>query len=335
MVQSASVISKATGDLFRSAIVWDNHACMPLRPLDERFLPQLERCRQAGVTAVTLNVGFGEQTPVDHVRMLAQFRRWLGERPQHYRLVQSAQDILAAKSAGQLAVCFDIEGMNAIEDQLSLIQLYYDLGVRWMLIAYNKANRAGGGCQDPDEGLTEFGRLAIDEMARVGMVLCCSHTGYRTAREAIDYSSGPVIFSHSNPRALHDHPRNIPDELMRACAARGGLIGINGIGIFLGANDNSTEAFARHVDYAVQLVGDDHVGIGLDYVYDSGEFDEYKQKMGATFPAGLGYDCEMKIVEPERLPAVVEALMAKGYGADSLSKILGGNILRIARQTWK
>ena len=316
-------------------IVWDNHACMPLRPNDEQFLPQLERCRQAGVTAVTLNVGFGDQTIAEHVRMLAHFRRWLGERPQQYRMIESVEDIAAAKRAGQLAVCFDIEGMNAVEDQLDLIRLYYELGVRWMLIAYNKANRAGGGCQEPDEGLTEFGRLAIDEMARVGMVLCCSHTGYRTAREAIDHSSGPVIFSHSNPRSVHDHPRNIPDDLMRACAGRGGVIGINGIGIFLGTNDNSTETLVRHIDYAVQLVGADHVGIGLDYVYDSAEVDEYVQKMRATFPDGLGYESGVEMVEPERLPAVAEALMAKGYSADSLSRILGGNLIRIARQTWK
>lgn len=334
-VQTALIVSNGVANLLRGAIVWDNHACMPLRPLDERFLPQLERCRQAGVTAVTLNIGFGEQTLGDHVRMLAHFRHWFGERPRQYRLIERVEDFAAAKQAGQLAVCFDIEGMNAIEDQLSLIQLYYELGVRWMLIAYNKANRAGGGCQEPDRGLTEFGRRVIEEMARVGMVLCCSHTGYRTAREAIDHSPGPVIFSHSNPRALRDHPRNIPDDLMRACAARGGVIGINGIGIFMGANDNSTEALVRSIDYAVQLVGDDHVGIGLDYVYDSAELDEWVQKMGSTFPKSLGYEGPVKMVEPERLPLVVEALMAKGYDAASLSKILGGNLLRVARQTWK
>lgn len=323
------------GDLLDRMVVWDNHACMPLRPLDESFLPQLERCRQAGITAVTLNVGFGEQSVADHMRMLAQFRHWLGKRPQLYRLVEDCDDILAAKKSGQLAVCFDIEGMNAIEDQLSLIQLYYQLGVRWMLIAYNRPNRAGGGCHEPDEGLTAFGRKAIDEMSRVGMLLCCSHTGYRTAREAIDYSPGPVIFSHSNPRAIRDHPRNIPDDLMRACAARGGVIGINGIGIFLGANDNSTEALVRHIDYAVQVVGDEHVGIGLDYVYDTKELDEFVERMRATFPKTLGYEGSTRMVEPERIPAVIEALLARGYRSTSVSRIFGGNLLRVARQTWK
>ncbi|MGH6679738.1 MAG: membrane dipeptidase, partial [Bradyrhizobium sp.] len=98
-----------------AAIVWDNHACMPLRPQDERFLHQLERCRRAGITAVTLNVGFGDHTAADHLRMLAQFRRWLQARPEHYRLIEAVDDIAAAKKDGRLAVCFDIEGMNAIE----------------------------------------------------------------------------------------------------------------------------------------------------------------------------------------------------------------------------
>lgn len=325
----------AAAEVLRTAVVWDNHACMPLRPLDESFLPQLERCRRSGFTTVTLNVGFGENSPVDHLRMLAQFRHWLAARPEQYRIVRTADDITEVKKTGQLAVCFDIEGMNAIGDQLSLIRLYYDLGVRWMLIAYNRNNRAGGGCQDQDGGLTEFGRRAIDEMSRVGMMLCCSHTGYRTVREAIDYSSNPVIFSHSNPRALKDHPRNVPDDLLRACAARGGVVGINGIGIFLGENDNSTEAMVRHIDYAVQLLGDEHVGLSLDYCFDSAELDEFVASNPTTFPPAMGYDRGLKMVEPERLPALIDALMAKGYGADSLSRILGGNFLRVARQVWK
>src|SRR5690606_14743350 len=129
----------------------------------------------------------------------------------------------------------------------------------------------------------------------------CSHTGLRTVREVIDYSKNPVIFSHSNPRALRDHPRNIPDELMKACAERGGVVGINGIGLFLGDNDNSTETIVRHIDYAVNLIGEDHVGLGLDYVFDRAELDDYVKKMAATFPPGMGYDAGLRMVEPERL----------------------------------
>src|SRR3546814_14221284 len=110
-----------------------------------------------------------------------------------------------------------------------------------MLLAYNRNHRRGGGCQDEDIGLTAQGRRVLDEMKRVGMVLCCTHTGERTVREATEYMEQPVIFSHSNPRVIHDHPRNITDEQIRACAATGGVINISGIGIFLGNNDNRSE----------------------------------------------------------------------------------------------
>jgi len=108
--------------------------------------------------------------------------------------VRTVDDVLAARESGRLGVFFDIEGANGIADQLSLIELYYDLGVRWMLVAYNLNNRAGGGCLDEDPGLSDFGGRMIDEMNRVGMMLCCSHTGERTALEAIERSADPVIF---------------------------------------------------------------------------------------------------------------------------------------------
>ena len=109
--------------LIRSSLVWDNHGCMPVRPHDETFLPQLERYRAAGVTTVALNVGYGEQGVEDHVRMLAHFRRWLLARPADYVLVESVDDIERARRDRNHAVMFEIEVMKALADQPSLVQL--------------------------------------------------------------------------------------------------------------------------------------------------------------------------------------------------------------------
>src|SRR4029077_17545590 len=118
---------------------------------------------------------------------IAQFRRWISMRPEQYVLINGVGDIERAKREGKLAVGFDIEGARAIGDQISLVQLFYDLGVRWMLMAYNRANLVGCGCHDAeDTGLTAFGRQVLDEMARVGMAACCSHTGPRTSLEVIE-----------------------------------------------------------------------------------------------------------------------------------------------------
>ena len=315
--------------------VWDHHACLPLRPNDPAFLPQLARHKAAGFDAITVNIGFGEQGPEEHLRMIAALRHWLVARPEEYLLLMEADDVERARSTGRLAVGFDIEGANAVGDQLSLIQLYYDLGVRWMLMAYNTSNRAGGGCQDEDGGLTNFGRAMVAEMERVGMLLCLSHTGHRTVREVIAMATQPLIFSHSNCAALHPHPRNIPDELIRACAATGGVVGINGVGIFLGKNDISSETYARHVDHVVQLVGPAHVSIALDYVFDMRELEEHLEKMKGTFPPGLGYEMGARFVPPEQLEEIVVTLQGWGYSDADLTALLGGNLLRLAKQVWK
>jgi membrane dipeptidase len=306
-----------------------------LRPQDPSFLPQLARHKAAGFDAITVNIGFGEQDPEEHLRMIAAMRHWLLARPDDYLLLLEADDIERARATGRLAVGFDIEGANAVGDQLSLIQLYYDLGVRWMLMAYNTANRVGGGCQDEDGGLTPFGRAVVAEMERVGMQVCVSHTGHRTVRDIFDVATQPVIFSHSNCAALHPHPRNISDDLIRACAATGGLVGINGVGIFLGLNDISSQTYARHVDHVVQLVGPAHVSIALDYVFDTRELEEHVEKMKATFPPGLGYELGARFVPPEQLEEIVATLQGWGYSDADLTALLGGNLLRLAQQVWK
>lgn len=329
------VNSTTARQLIDAVPVWDHHACLPLRPNDPAFLPQLARHKAAGFDAITVNIGFGEQGPEEHLRMIAALRHWLMARPEEYLLLQQADDVERARATGRLAVGFDIEGANAVGDQLSLIQLYYDLGVRWMLMAYNTSNRAGGGCQDEDGGLTNFGRAMVAEMERVGMLLCLSHTGHRTVREVIAMATQPLIFSHSNCAALHPHPRNIPDELIRACAATGGVVGINGVGIFLGKNDISSETYARHVDHVVQLVGPAHVSIALDYVFDLRELEEHVEKMKGTFPPGLGYELGARFVPPEQLEEIVVTLQGWGYSDTDLTALLGGNLLRLAKQVWK
>lgn len=317
-------------DLMSRTVVWDNHGCMPLRA-DGSFLPQLERYRRAGVDVVSINVGFADTPLIEHLRVLSFMRRWIASRPDTYRLVGSVGDVEDCRKSGKLGITFDIEGMCPVQDDLSFVQTFYELGVRWMLVAYNRNNRAGGGCLDADCGLTATGRAIIDEMERVGMVLCLSHTGAKTAAEALAYSRNPVIFSHSNAYRVHAHPRNIPDELMRACAAKGGVIGINGVGSFLGSGEDLVDQFLSHLQYAVDLVGAEHVGLGLDYVFDHAEADEDLKRNPSLYPPGL----DDRMLEPEALGAIIEALGRVGLTDAQIQAIIGGNWLRIATQVWR
>ncbi len=182
---------------------------------------------------VSLNIGYGTMTIAGtsganhaNARMAERAVRALSHD-------QPPSDIHAAKQAGQLGVTFDIEGAGVIDD-LAQLKQFYDFGVRWMALAYNSNNHFAGGCHDEDTGLTGFGRELVAEMQRVGMVVCCSHVGYRTVEDVLAISNGPIIFSHSNPRGLWDHPRNVPDTLLKACAETGGVIGVNGLTLFMG-----------------------------------------------------------------------------------------------------
>lgn len=269
----------------------------------------------------------------EHVRVLSFMRQWIALRPDTYRLLSTVEDVRRCKEQRKLGIVFDVEGMCPVQEDLSLVQTFYELGVRWMLIAYNRNNAAGGGCLDADSGLTPVGRAIIDEMERVGMVLCLSHTGARTAVEALEYSRHPAIFSHSNPYGDTAHPRNISDELMRTCARKGGVIGLSGIGPFLGANANLVEHLLHQLRYVIDRVGPEHVGLGLDYVFDRTALDENVRLNPTLYPPGIAGSLQM--VEPEALGAIVDGLARDDLTDPQIRGILGENWLRVARRVWR
>ena len=178
-------LSGRAATLHRDALVWDNHCCIPFEQ-PGRWLGVLERYRLSGVDVVMINIG-DSRTPLETcVRMAGEIRAYIKVHPADYVLALTADSILQAKSERKLAVGLDVEGVYSIGEQLSLIDLYYDLGVRWMLMVYNRQNLAGYGCHDDvDEGLTAYGREVVQRMDQVGMVKCCSHTGYRTAMDVL------------------------------------------------------------------------------------------------------------------------------------------------------
>lgn len=326
--------SRATA-LVTDSLVWDNHGCLPLEDAPH-WMPQLARYKASGFDVVHINIGDSDIPLERIVRTLASFRRWLSDHSNEYTLVERVQDITEARLHGRLAVCFDIEGAQALGENLALIAMFYDLGVRWMLIAYNCANLVGGGCHDAvDRGLTAFGRRFLEEMDRVGMIKDLAHTGYRTAMDVLEATRVPVTISHSNPRALNDHPRCVPDDLMKACAACGGVLGISGHGLFLGRNDISTANMVHSIDYSVQLMGIDHVGLGLDFVFDQTGAAESLEGKRHIWPENLGYGREIQFLPPERLTEIVEALLMRGYRDADVAKIVGGNFLRVANRVWK
>ena len=219
-----------TRDIYRKSLIWDDHCGFSLRPgcaLD----PLLRPWRDAGVDYLSINVYYDPQPWTSAVESIAILRRRLPDEAPFCQVISTVDEVDQVRAQGGMAITFDIEGMNALDGRLELVQLYYDLGVRHMLFAYNRNNPAGSGCHDEDTGLTDFGRQVIDEMNRVGMVVDCSHTGFETTMAAMERSTHPVVFSHSNARALVDHGRNITDEQIMACAQTGGVVGVSGVNL--------------------------------------------------------------------------------------------------------
>ncbi len=172
-------------------------------------------------------------------------------------------------------------------------------------------------------------------MNRVGMIVDCSHSAYRTTMEAMDISTDPVVFSHSNPKAVWHHDRNITDDQIRACAATGGVVGVTGLGIFLGANDSSTGTMVEHACYLAELVGPEHVGIGLDHIFDDLDLTEELSARPDYWPPGQGYDTpNINGAHPGQIYEICDQLLTRGFSDTEVTGILGGNFLRVAHQVW-
>ncbi len=322
--------------LFEESLVWD--AILPWVP--EMNAPDIDhilpRFHAAGVNfaSLTLAARFDTRTAFANIaRTKAQVRA------QSDYLVEAATvaEIDDARAGSRLAVGFNFQDTMPFGIDLDNVQAFYELGVRQVGLAYNGRNFVGDGCAEPDDaGLSLFGRELIAEMNRVGMLVDGTHAGYRTSMEAIELSRAPFIFSHSNPSAIFGHYRNIKDDQIKACAATGGVIGINGVGYFVGDVDAPTEAIFRCLDYTVELVGVDHVGLGFDYVYDLDVAIQWVRLAPLIWPPYEGTAMPMhNYAGPEQMVELVELMVGHGYADEAITAILGGNWRRVADAVWK
>lgn len=314
------------------SLIWDGHVGWDPRP--DADLGRLERYRNSGVSYVSLNVAYDVMPWQDAFPVIAAYRAWIEHRSERFVLVGTIADLEGALGSDRLAITFDLEGLVPLADHVDMIAVYHHLGVRQMALAYNRANAFAGGCHDDDDrGLTELGRQAVAEMNRLGVVIDCSHTSHRSTMEAMELSIHPVVFSHSNPRAMREHPRNIRDDQIRACASSGGVVGINGIGHFLGANDPRSETIVRHIGYVAERVGTPHVGIGLDCTF--GDDSASLLAADAHFWPPEHYDVRQpRAAVPEQLPEIAGLLGRHGFTSDEVDGIMGENLLRVARAAW-
>lgn len=299
----------------------------------------ISRLQQGGVTAVNATIAAWHE-PADALDMIAQMLRQLDKHRDSTLLVRSVADIHSAKSAGKVGFILGFQDTAPIGDKLHLLRAYHELGVRIIQLTYNFENRVGFGCQAPeDRGLTAFGRELVAEMNRLGLLIDLSHCGPVTTLHAIALSSQPVAITHSNAASQFPHPRNKEDAAIRACAAKGGVIGALSFPAMLTQRLPATLAdYIAAVDFLVGVAGLDHVGLGPDFMEEMPP-DVVKIVLAGLPPQVTALMQSMPPVQGfasvAEMPNVTAALLAQGYSAQAVQQIMGGNWLRLYEAVWK
>jgi membrane dipeptidase len=260
-------------------------------------------------------------------------------------LARSLAEIRRAKAAGQLALVAGLEAATMIENELDRIDILYGFGVRQMGIAYSQANMLGSGLsEETDGGLTHFGRRAVDRMNKLGIAIDVSHSGDRTSLEVIEASRVPVFITHAGARSVWPTPRMKPDEVIVACARRGGVIGVEAAPhttLSQAHPEHSIESVMDHFQRCVELVGIEHVGFGPDTNFGDhvGLHDTFQGHLAIGKAHGTVSHPRVPYVSGLENPAecfsnIVGWLVLHDYSDDEIGKVIGGNILRTLAEIW-
>ena len=243
-------------------------------------------------------------------------------------MAASAASLRSAVAEGRTAVVHGLEGVGPLGYDPGLLEVFVRLGARIVGLTWNERNAfASGMKQDGREGLSPLGRALVREGDRLGVIFDISHLNERSFWDLLETASGPVVASHSNCRALHDHPRNLTDEQIRALAERGGLVSLMIQSFVLSKEIASLEDFLRHVDHAVDLAGIKHVGIGYDFIHFVETLDAMKMDyLPPTGPPPVNaHKTVRELPTHAELPRLTQALLGAGYSEADAGALMGEN----------
>jgi membrane dipeptidase len=303
----------------------------------------------AGVTCIFQNAGEEGQDPLRLIKRLARFTFVTDMLPDFVSKAATPADVEVAKKEGRHCLYLTGNGVPLTQqwvsthDELRYLRIFFQLGIRMMHLTYNRRNMIGDGCAEKaNAGLSDFGRIAVAEMNRVGVIADCAHSGWQTSLEAAQLSTRPMVASHTTCAALHRHIRSKPDKVIRAIADTGGYIAICCIPRFLGGKGD-VAAFIDHIEYVAKKFGVDHVGIGTDVVYSSSQTKEENKKIPRrsrrrTRWAAL-WPPDPFVTTPEaraslawtNWPLFTVGLVQRGFSDVEIKKIIGGNVMRVTR----
>ncbi len=315
-----------------------------------------EAFQAAGVTCIFQNTGEEGNDPMRLLERLAHFTKATDLGAPALNKVLRAEQVAALKEAGRVGLCFTTNGVplrqqwKSVREEMRLISLFHELGVRMMHVTYNRRNPLGDGAGEPhDGGLSDFGHAAVAEMNRAGVIVDVAHSGWKTSLDAARASSKPMVASHSACADVYKHFRSKPDTVIRAIADTGGYLGVCGIPRFLGGKGDIT-AMMDHLDHLLKKFGADHAAIGVDTAYTSRFEKEERAKVprraDGSSPLSLAgnrwehlwpQDDFRATIEAERSitwtnwPLFTLGLVMRGHSDDTIRKVLGGNVMRVLK----
>ncbi len=307
----------------------------------------------SGVTAVNLTVGpvglASDSAAFEGiVRDIAFWGAEIERRPDALARVRKHSDIAEARRSHRLGIVFGLQDGVSFAADLSRLKVLHQLGVRIIQPTYNGRNLVGDGCLEPaDAGLSRVGRQAIARMNELKILVDLSHCGRRTTREALEASTQAVAFTHTGCAALADHPRNKTDGELRALAEKGGVAGIYFMPYLRKSGQQKAADVVAHLEHAIDVAGEEHVGIGTDGSISKVELTpEYRKafrdSIAARRSAGISAPGELEEVytfapdlnSPRRLETLAGLLLARGHSTSRVEKVLGGNFSRLFREVW-
>ncbi|HEV3119357.1 MAG TPA: membrane dipeptidase, partial [Gemmataceae bacterium] len=280
---------------------------------------------------------------------IARVEHELTAHPDVFLKVLSAKDLNEAKSSGRLGLIFGFQDTSMLEGDLTRLSTFYDLGVRISQPTYNRRNLMGDGCLEAaDGGLSRLGHDLIAEMNRLHMLLDLSHAGPRTISQGIAASTAPMAITHTGCRALVDVPRNTYDDSFKALADRGGVAGIYFMPFLRASGQPHADDVIRHLEHAVNVCGEDHVGLGTDggisgielteaYAKFQRKFFEDRTKAGIAAPGEAAdvFNLIPEYNDPRRFRTLADDLARRGWTSGRIEKILGRNFARLFADVWK
>ena len=345
--EGTSAVSGQAAELYRRSLILDCNSGPPFEgslPMPQAALGLVS---DSGVQVVKWSLGGINEGFAETVQEIAAVCQMIETHPAYFLQVRVPADLERSKREGKLGMILSFESVDMLEGKIEYLELFRNFGVRVMQLSYNRKSPFGAGVMEPNGGgLTPLGHEAVKKMNALGIAIDLSHANPQTTADTLNASSKPVIMTHAGCAVVHPHPRNKTDDQLRALADKGGVVGIYDLPYLTASPRQPTvDDYMAHMEHALKLVGEDHVGVGSDVsispfdtspkgMAEFNKVEEQRQKSGLAAPEEDRPTYVVGLNTPRKIEIIIDQLLKRGYPARAAEKIVGANFARVFTEIW-